>query len=98
MTPYWLCKHAEISGSYTVCLNYLEISSGTTIFGRAIRVQLVPPKSLSEEDVTVTITVAMDVDSNNHDPVFGINDGSSFVGFYARDNNHYSSYAIMLKG
>ena len=94
MTPYWLSKHAEIFGSYTVRPDYLEILSGFS-YERLIRVQLVPPETLSkEEDITVTITVAMDTthaDANDHDPIFGISDGDYFVGFFTRDNNHYSS-------
>ena len=96
MTPYWLSKYAEIFGSYTVRPDYLELLADTgTTYGRLIRVQLVPPKTLSkEDDVTVTITVAMDTthaDANNHDPIFGISDGNYFVGFFTPDNNHYST-------
>ena len=94
MTPYWLSKHAEIFGSYTVRPDYLEILSGFT-YERLIRVQLVPPKTLSEEDdITVTITVAMDTthaDAYEHDPIFGISDGDYFVGFITLDNNNYPS-------
>ena len=92
MTPYWLSKHAEISGSYTVRPDYLEILSGFT-YQRVIRVQLVPPKTLSkEDDVTITITVAMDTtwaDSNDHDPIFGISDGENLFGFQTPDKNYY---------
>ena len=76
MTPYWLSRHAEISGSYSVRPDYLEIPTGGVIFGRLIRVQLAPPRNLSkEDDVTVTITVAMDTvyaHGVHHDPYFGI--------------------------
>ena len=47
-----------------------------------------------EEDITVTITVAMDTthaDAYDHDQIFGISDGDYFVGFITLDNNHYSS-------
>ena len=96
MTPYWLSKYAEIFGSYTVRPNYLELLADTSnSYGRLIRVQLVPPNKMSkEDDVTVTITVAMDTthaDANNHDPIFGISDGHYFVGFITPDNNHYYS-------
>ena len=95
MTPYWLSKHAEISGSYTVRPDSLDFPSGGISYQRLIRVQLVPPKTLSkEDDVTVTITVAMDTiyaDANDHDPYFGISDGKTFVGFITPDNNHYSA-------
>jgi len=61
MTPSWLSKHAEIIGSYTVRPDYLQILSGAADFERVIRVQLVPPKTLSKkDDITVTITAAMD--------------------------------------
>ena len=93
MTPYWLSKHAELFGSYTVRPYYLGFLAGTTTYGHLIRVQLVPPKILSkEDDVTVTITVAMDTihaDAYDHDPIFGISDGDYFLGFTAIDNNYY---------
>ena len=96
MTPYWLNKHAEIFGSYSVHPDYLEIPTGGVTFGRLIRVQLAPPRNLSkEDDVTVTITVAMDTvyaHAVHHDPYFGISDGENFVGFLTVGNIHYSSY------
>ncbi|XP_065892642.1 uncharacterized protein [Dysidea avara] len=95
MTPYWLSKHAELFGSYTVHPDYLHFLAGSSN-ERLIRVPLVPPKNLSkEDDITVTITVAMDTvwaDANVHDPVFGISDGDYFVGFITLNNNYYSSY------
>ena len=60
---YWLSKHAEIFGLqvYTVCPDYLELLADTTTYGHLIRVHLVPPETLSkEDDVTITVTVAMD--------------------------------------
>ena len=96
MTPYWLSKHAEISGSYSVHPDHIEISTGGVTLGRLIRVQLAPPRNLSkEDDVTVTITVAMDTvyaHTVHHDPYFGINDGENFVSFRTLSSNFYSSY------
>jgi len=42
------------------------------------------------DDVTVTITAAMDTvlaDAQDHDPIFGISDGNSFIGFLTLDNS-----------
>jgi len=54
-----------------------------------LQLQLVPPNILTSTDsVTVTITIAVDnilASSQDHDPSFGISDGTSFVGFKTDD-------------
>ena len=84
MTHLWLSKHAEIS-AYTVGNDYLEIHASDSSYRRATKVQLLPPDTLSMEDnVTVTIIIGMDTvlaHSKYHDPIFGISDDNSFIGF-----------------
>ena len=46
------------------------------------------------------MTVALDItiaDSNDHDPVFGISDGVSFIGFIAHDKGKYPSISPCFK-
>ena len=48
----------------------------------------------TNDDVVVTLTTAMDTalaDSNDHDPTFGISDGTSFIGFLTADKDGYGA-------
>ena len=94
MNPKWIGSNAVITGPYTLNTLYLEILPTTgDMFQRVLRVQLVAPNTLTSNDgVTVTVTVAMNTtiaDSTDHDPVFGISDGESFIGFIAHDKDNY---------
>ena len=82
MTPTWLDQFSTITPQHTANPKYLEIT-GTTAHGRAIKVQLIAPDVLTATDnPVVTLTIAMDTAfTNNHNPTFGISDGTSFVGF-----------------
>ena len=90
MTPKWIEKNANISGSHALYPQYIEISSTSDAHQqRALQIPLVAPNILTSTDsVTVTVTVAVDVSyasSNDHDPTIGISDGISFIGFIAHD-------------
>ena len=63
MTPKWIEKNANISGSHALYPQYLEISSTSDAHQqRALQIPLVAPNILTSTDsVTVTVTVAMDV-------------------------------------
>jgi len=92
MTPSWIHNHGTIFGPHNVQSTYLEIlpTSGVT-WQHGLQLQLVPPHVLSSTDsVTVTITVAMDTvlaENKDHDPTFGVGDGTSFVGFILFDKD-----------
>ena len=101
MTPYWLAKHSIINGKYTVNPQYLELDP-TTVLGQpkfqlALKVNLIAPYILeSTDDITVTVTIAMDTElanSGDHDPSFGISDGYSFAGFTAYDKSNYNKHS-----
>ena len=99
MTPVWIEQNAEITGPHTVTSSYYEISSTTGArYQRALRVQLLPPGlSMNISDTfTITITFALDTEiaqTSDHDPVFGISDMKSFVGFITFDIQNFPNYA-----
>ena len=88
MTPKWIHDHMIITGPHALYPQYIEFLPVTGAGGqRFLQLQLVPPNILTSTDsVTVTITIAVDnilASSQDHDPSFGISDGTSFVGFIA---------------
>ena len=93
MTPNWLRQHATFTGPYTVNpQQYIEIHSGAA-FQLALQVELVAPNILTTTScAVVAMTVSMDTELANsgvdHDPVIGISDGKSFVGFYISDKTN----------
>ena len=96
MTSKWLEKNADFTAPHTVKTEYLEILPVTVNYERALRVQLVAPKVLESKDsVTVKATVALDpaLANSDHDPIIGISDGTSFVGFIAYDVLNYPNYS-----
>ena len=100
MTPDWLCKHSSITKPFTVYPKYLEILAGKYGYERTIQAELIAPNILTATDsVAVTLTVAMDTalaDSKDHDPIFGISDGTSFVGFNIMDQTNYATHTPCL--
>ena len=96
MTPDWLYKYATVTRPFTAHPEYLEIPSGNNDYERLIQAELIAPNILTATDsVVVTLTVAMDTvlaDSSDHDPIFGISDGTSFIGFNAMDKNNYKDH------
>ena len=97
MTPDWLYKHSTVTKPFTAYPKYLEILAGKNSFERLIQAELIAPNILRATDsVVVTLTIAMDTvlaDSSDHDPIFGISDGTSFVGFQAVDKGNYADHA-----
>ena len=93
MTPDWLYKRSTITKPFTVYRKYLEILAGGKTHERTIQAELIAPNILTATDsVSVTLTIAMDTafaDSGDHDPTFGISDGTSFVGYYLVDKDSY---------
>jgi len=84
MTPDWLYKYSTITKSFIANPKYLEVLPGKD-YERLIQTELIAPNIVTTTDsVVVTLTIAMDTvlaDSGDHDPIFGISDGTSFVGF-----------------
>ena len=94
MTPDWLYKHSSITKPFTVYPKYLEILDGT-INERLIQAELIAPDILKATDsVAVTLTIAMDtvLAKGDHDPIFGLSDGTSFVGFFVVDKGNYGTH------
>ena len=96
MSPKWLEKNAEFTAPITIYPQYLEILPVSTDYERALQVQLVAPNILKSTDsVTVKAIVALDtaLANNDHDPILGISDGTSFIGFIAYDVKNYPQYS-----
>ena len=92
MTPEWLYKHSTITKPFTVYSKYLKIPAGKVSHERLIQAELIAPDILTATDsVAVKLTIAMDTvlaDSNDHDPIFGISDGTNFFGFAVFDKGN----------
>ena len=97
MTPSWLHKHSTITGPHSLNPQYLEFLPSAVGFQQLLQVQLVAPNVLtSTECISVTLTIAMDTalaDGGDHDPIFGISDGKSFVGFLIADKGNYPTHS-----
>ena len=98
MSPKWIHNNAVITGPFALYPQYFEILPTTgDNFPRLLRVQLVAPNTLTSTDsVTITVTVALDkalADSIDHDPIIGISDGVSFIGFMVRDKGNYPTWS-----
>ena len=96
MSPKWIHNNAVITVPFALYPQYFEILPTTgNNYQRALRVQLIAPDLLkSNDNITVTITVALDVtvaNSGDHDISLGISDGVSFIGFIAHDKGNYGS-------
>ena len=108
MTPKWIHSNAVITGPHALYPQYFAVlpNNGEN-YQRSIQIQLVAPNTLTSTDsVTVTVTVAVDVtyaSNNDHDPIIGISDGLSFIGFITHDKasspcNHHegdSSFGVL---
>ena len=101
MNPEWLYKYSTITKPFTVHSKYLEIPAGKIAYERLIQAELIAPNTLTTiDDVVVTLTIAMDTvlaDSNDHDPTFGISDGTSFIGFRTVDKDNYHNHSPCFK-
>ena len=102
MTPKWIHSNAVITGPHALNTQYYEVlPTKGDIYQRALQVQLVAPGILTFNDsITVTVTVALDTaiaNSGDHDIIFGISDGVSFIGFQAHDKGNYPSISPCYK-
>ena len=100
MTPDWLYKNSTIIKPFTVYPTYVQIHAGKVSFERLIQTELIAPNILiATDNLVVTLTIAMDTvlaDSSDHDPIFGISDGTSFVGFQVMDKGNYVDHTPCL--
>ena len=102
MTPKWIYNNAVITGPFALYSQYFEILPTTgDNYQRALQVKLVTPNILAfNENATVTVTVALDTaiaNGGDHDIIFGLSDGVSFIGFQAHDKNNYPSISPCYK-
>jgi len=102
MTPKWIHNNAVINGPHAFYPQYFEILPTTGVdYQRALQVQLVAPNILTSTDsIAVTVTVAVDTnlaDTTDHDIIFGISDGTSFIGFIAPDKGNYPNLSPCYK-
>ena len=90
----YMYKHSIITKPFTVYPKYLEIPAGKA-HEHLLQAELIAPNILTATDsVAVTLTIAMDTvlaKSIDHDPVFGISDRTTFVGFMAWEPFDYKS-------
>ena len=94
MTPKWIHNNAVITGPHALYPQYFDILPTTgDHYQRALQVQLVAPNILTSTDsVTASVTLAVDTTvagSGDHDIIFGISDGVSFIEFIAYDKTNY---------
>ena len=102
MTPAWLDQNAEKTGPYNVTDDYYEVMNTTgSKYQRALRVELVPPATLTPtSSCTVTITTALDPTlpiNQDHDPIFGISDKKSFMGFQTLDIQNFLTFTSCFR-
>ena len=102
MTPKWIDYNAVITGPHALYPQYFEIAATTGVaLQRALQIQLIAPNILTSNDnITVTVTVAVDktiADLNDHDMIFGVSDGTSFTGFKASDKGNYNARSPCIK-
>ena len=95
MTPNWIHDNAVIAGPHALTADYFEIPAGI-VRQRVLIIPLVPRNNVtSTDDITVTLTIALDTAFANsiadHDPIFGISDGVRFSGFIAVDRTNYAT-------
>ena len=101
MTPKWIHNNAVINGPFALYSQYFTIlpTTGNT-HQHALQVQLVAPNILVFNDnITVTVAVALDTaiaNGNDHDIIFGLSDGLSFLGFQAYDKDNYPGISPCL--
>jgi len=102
--PKWIHNNAVINGPHALYPQFFEILPTTgEIYQRALQVQLIAPNILTSTDsITVTITAAVDTNladatNHNHDIIFGISDGASFIGFN-KDNYPHTSPCYKFEG
>jgi len=97
MTPLWLETHASyIDSSSVLTAKHFTFNAGSIKHALLLRIPLVKAGILKDETpLTVEITVANDVSIGQNidsDPLFGVSDGTSFIGIQTLDQSNYNCY------
>lgn len=101
MTPRWLQANADFHSARVLNVTDTEVSFGPAGAGnentRLLTVPLLPANTLKpNEAYLVRLVVNQVVASNDHDPSFGITDGTRFFGFTKGDaNNGDAAWAMV---
>ena len=95
MTPSWLEAHASYIGSYrSSTTEQLTFNAGSRDYTALLKVPIIPADILEDSSlVTLKIVASLDDDigkKEDSDPIFGVSDGVSFVGFETVDKATYS--------
>ena len=95
MTPSWLEAHASYIDRYrSSTTEQLTFNAGSLDYAVLLKVPIIPADILEDSSlVTLKIVASLDDDigkKEDSDPIFGVSDGVSFVGFEAVDNATYS--------
>ena len=99
MTPTWLEAHASyIDSSRTTTAQQLTFNAGAVVNAALLKVPIIPAGFLKVScPLTVEITVANDVSIGGHpidsDIIYGVSDGTRFVGFETCDRGNYGTNA-----
>lgn len=98
MTPTWLEAHASyIYRARKSTADQITFTTGHTANAVLFRVALIPPGLFKKPTpLTIEITLAMDIgigQSTDSDIIFGVSDGSKFVGFMIADKSNYRDHA-----
>ena len=93
MTPRWLEANASIHSARSVNVTDSSIRFGPAGAGndstRLFTVPLIPAGSLNtNEGYIVRIVVGQAVPTPDNDPLFGVSDGTTFVGFQKMDSDN----------
>ena len=102
MTPSWLEAHASyINSNRSNTTEQLTFVAGSEHRAALLKVPVIPANVLKNSTMlTVKIVVSNDLsigNSEDSDPICGLSDGISFVGFRTVDKRNYNSYAACFR-
>lgn len=92
MTPYWLQAHALYINRplLSTTTEQLKFSNGSSKNAALLKVPLITAGALEDSSpVTLKIVVSMDEEKDDSDPIYGVSDGVSFLGFETVDKLTY---------
>ena len=99
MTPTWLEAHASyIDSSRSTTAEQVTFNAGSVDHAALLKVPMIPGWLQYSAPLTVKIVVSNDVSLGagvgvDSDILYGVSDGTSFVGFRMVDKNNYNDYA-----